>query len=297
MSEIVLHTMAEYPTVLRRIFQYGERRSPRGLATFDLGFTTIVVLNTAAGGMPLGIGRNLNPAIGAAEAIQLIAGVSDPQLVLRLAPQFERYLDTAEDGSDDRTFWGAYGERIKMQAHLAIRKLIQDPSTRQAIITLWDPWLDNVADKHDYPCTIALQFFMHNGMLDMNVIMRSNDAWLGLPYDVFQFTQLQWSVANALRVEPGLYRHTVLSLHLYERDCAAASDLIDSWKNNVETRVRAQEIFQPHGIGVPGLSFNQIMQRARMILHNESFIDVQSPETPSERWYREQLHPSTPDVG
>jgi len=282
--------MAEYPQVLRRVIQHGERRSPRGLATFDLGFTTIVVLDPR-GGMPLGLGRKLNPAIGAVEAVQLIAGVSDPQLVLRLAPQFGQYSDPAEFNPRERMFWGAYGERIKMQAYLAIRKLTADPNSRQAIITLWDPWLDNVEGKHDYPCTVALHFYLRDGLVDMNVIMRSNDAWLGLPYDVFQFTQLQSSVAMALKTQPGMYRHTALSLHLYERDCPAAADLVDGWKNDVNARVAAREIFQPIGIGHPGQSFGDIMLRARALIDNTEITE----ETKSEEWYRARLHPS--DVG
>lgn len=285
MSEIVLHSMAEYPQVLRRIFQYGERRSPRGLATFDLGFTSIIILNQR-GGLPLGMGRNLNPTIGALEAVQLIAGVSDPQLVLRLAPQFGQYSDPAEYDPSERMFWGAYGERIKMQAHLAIKKLTADPNSRQAVITLWDPWLDNVEGKHDYPCTIALHFYLRDGLLDMNVIMRSNDAWLGLPYDVFQFTQLQASVAMSLNTEPGLYRHTALSLHLYERDCAAASDLIDHWSSQ-QARVTHGETWQPEGIGHMAQSFGHIMLRARALIDNTPITG----ETKSEEWYRGRLHP------
>ena len=284
MSEIVLNNMSEYPQVLRRIFQYGERRSPRGLPTIDLGFTSVVLLNPL-GGMPLGIGRSLNPAIGAVEAIQLIAGISDPELVLRLAPQMERYTDPAEYDRSERMFWGAYGERIKMQAHLATRRIELDPDTRQAVITLWDPWLDNVDGKHDYPCTIALQFFVHDAALCMNTIMRSNDAWLGLPYDIFQFTQLQSSIANALHLESGVYRHTALSLHLYETNRDAAMELLNGWSPRA-ARESYAKVWQPDGIGRVGDPFTAIMGRASDIIRNITLDD----ETNSERWYRERLH-------
>lgn len=287
MSEIVLHNMSEYPQVLRRIFQQGERRSPRGLATLDLGFTTIVIFNTR-GALPMGIGRRLNPAIGALEAVQLIAAESDPQLVLRLAPQFQRYSDPDDALPRERIFWGAYGDRIKMQAAAAIRKLQEDAASRQAVITLWDPWLDNVAGKHDYPCTIALQFFLQDGLLNMNTIMRSNDAWLGLPYDVFQFTQLQASMAHALKTHTGVYRHTVLSLHLYESDCPAASDLIDGWSPR-QAREAHAEVYQPNAIGHAGQSFGNIMTRAQALIANKSVVD----ETESEAWYRDKLHPKS----
>jgi len=48
--------------------------------------------------------------------------------------------------------------------------------------------------------------------------MRSNDAWLGLPYDVFCFTTLQKIVAAALGIECDWYQHQVGSMHLYGRN-------------------------------------------------------------------------------
>lgn len=285
MTEIVLHNMSEYPVVVRRVLNSGERRIPRGLPTLDMGFTSIVLLDPRRG-LPLGMGRNLNPAIGAVEAAQLIAGVSTPDLVLKVAPQFERYTERDHDGFPTH-FWGAYGERIKLQAYNVINKLTDDPNTRQAIVTLWDPWMDNVTGKNDYPCTIALHFYIRDGLLDTNVIMRSNDVWLGLPYDVFQFTQLQATMARVLGTEPGTYRHTALSLHLYERDIASAQALWDNYQNDT-ARLRKiyDESWQPDGFGRPGDRFDVAMGRALDIVLNTPVDN----ETNSERWYRDQLH-------
>ena len=48
--------------------------------------------------------------------------------------------------------------------------------------------------------------------------MRSNDLWLGFPYDVFQFTCLQVRMAMELGLDIGTYTHIAGSLHLYARD-------------------------------------------------------------------------------
>ena len=56
--------------------------------------------------------------------------------------------------------------------------------------------------------------------------MRSNDVWWGLPYDVFQFTQLQLTLARLLDVAPGEYTHMVGSLHAYERDADGIDALV-----------------------------------------------------------------------
>jgi thymidylate synthase len=45
--------------------------------------------------------------------------------------------------------------------------------------------------------------------------MRSNDAFLGLPHDIFSFTMLQEIAARELGLGLGQYTHSVTSLHLY----------------------------------------------------------------------------------
>ena len=77
---------------------------------------------------------------------------------------------------------------------------------------------ENVIETKDEMCTIALQFLLRDGQLNMTGIMRSNDSWTGSPYDIFYFTELQKYVANELEVKYGTYTHFVSSIHIYERD-------------------------------------------------------------------------------
>lgn len=270
-----------YLEVLRHILKNGKLRAPRGDSTLDAGFT-VIELASPRQALPLGLGREVNRNIAAAEAVQLIGGFAQPDLLTKAAPGFERYIDEGK-------FHGAYGARISYQALNAVRKLQHDPQTRQAVITLWDPWLDNLEGKHDYPCTVMIQFEAENRSLlhgswalNMNVVMRSNDAWLGLPYDMFQFGQLQFTVARALGWSVGCYRHTALSLHLYTRDAIAAERI--AIPGNPPTDFK----FQPEGIGRAGDSFTTIMKRARKIIStttNGSTFIGDSELTRSEMWY------------
>jgi thymidylate synthase len=57
--------------------------------------------------------------------------------------------------------------------------------------------------------------------------MRSNDTYLGLPHDVFEFTMLQELVARSVGVEPGICRHMVGSLHLYDVDFTGAHRFLE----------------------------------------------------------------------
>ncbi len=240
----------------------------RGLKTLDLGFT-VIELGTPHQALPLGCGRKLSRNIAAAEAVQLIGGFSYTDLLTKASPEMAKY-------TDDGKFYGSYGARINHQMFNVTRKLKDDPGSRQAVVTLWDPVMDNIPGKHDYPCTVALQFEIYDGVLSMNTVMRSNDAWLGLPYDMFQFTQLQLTLANVLDIGPGWYRHTVFSMHLYEQDVSAAYAITDPTDFTV----------QPMGIGVRGGSISDTMKRARSLTVKD-YVNVD--ETDSERWYRDRF--------
>lgn len=262
-----------YEEVVKHVYQYGEPRKPRGLDTFDAGHT-VVVLETPYDSLPVGVGRDINVKIAAAEAIQLVGGFTDPEFMFNIAPQFRHYAE------DEGFFHGAYGRRIGTQLRDVVHKLKSDQDSRQAVLTLWDPLLDNYAGKRDYPCTVAIGFGIgRRGRLDMNVTMRSNDVWLGLPYDLFQFSQLMLTVCNAMDAPPGTYTHTAWSMHLYARDVEKVLAL-----GSPESAV----LDQPQGFGRAGENITTITTRAHRIhYHGASLTDEL---TESEEWYRDNLY-------
>lgn len=93
--------------------------------------------------------------------------------------------------------------------------LMRDLNSRQAVLHI--KTADNTPSK-DVNCTVCLQFFIRDGKLHATVYMRSNDIWMGFPYDVFSFTAMQCKMAMELGVGIGTYTHIAGSLHLYERN-------------------------------------------------------------------------------
>lgn len=263
---------AGYHEVMREVVARGKRnpRSPRGIPTFDAGHVTIV-LDQPHDALPTGQGRDVSPEIAAAEAIQLIGGFTAPHL---LPLSFDRFKEP------DGRFHGAYGYRIGDQLSHVIRKLTDDSETRQAIISLWDRVADNQPGKKDYPCTVALRFsIQHKFKLELDVIMRSNDAWLGMPYDWFQFAQLQLTVANLMGLTVGPYRHTAWSLHLYQSDLPKVEEML-------QFTARSKSVRQlPMGLGTAYDTVDTMQVRAEHI----AFDKPCSPATRTEAWYREVL--------
>lgn len=96
--------------------------------------------------------------------------------------------------------------------------LKKNPHTRQALIHIKEARDIVNNPTKDLNCTVALQFLLRNNKLDLIAMMRSNDIWLGLPYDIFNFTCMQIQMAMELGVDIGTYYHNVGSLHLYRRD-------------------------------------------------------------------------------
>lgn len=207
-----------YVDLVRHVLTYGEEVAPRGMKTREIE-DAVIFIEDVYNTLPLKVGRGSVPGIGAVEACQILAGESYNDLIVAVGPQFRNYAES------DGIFHGAYGPRTREQYPLALDKLRNDNDTRQAVITLWNPNLDNQPNKRDYPCTILHQFRIRDNKLNMSVYMRSNDVWLGAAYDFFQFTRVQIAMASVLGIEPGKYAHHVGSLHIYEQHYDAAENL------------------------------------------------------------------------
>lgn len=125
----------------------------------------------------------------------------------------------------------AYGPRLKGTSEFGyaidqiarvIERLRNKPDTRRAMIILLES-SDLQPDQKEAPCTIGLQFIRRRERLHLVVMMRSNDAYLGFPHDVFCFTMIQELIAHSLGIQIGEYHHFATSLHLYEDDQASVA--------------------------------------------------------------------------
>lgn len=278
MATLELQTgYAGYSNVLELVRRVGRPRAPREEKTLDAGVTTLRLFSPFSA-LPVNQGRRLNPAIAAAEAAQLVGAWTNPGLMVRISKNFARFRSAAGH------FHGAYGRRVSTQVTQAVRKLRADRSTRQAVVTLWDPHLDNIPGEPDYPCTVGFNLAEVDGELTMNVIMRSSDVWLGLPYDLFQFTQLQLTVAHALNLPAGPFTLTTWSLHMYERDVEAS---------HAVGKPTGPPLVEPTGFGRPGDDWLRCRDRAIMMnfMGAETWSTHFADMTASERWYRDTLAP------
>jgi thymidylate synthase len=207
--------------LLDNIVGVGSYSRPRGHECYELlNCTTVVpmhkpIVTVAA--------RQLGYRFMFAEAYWILTG---DNRVETIAPYSKAISQFSDDG---KTFAGAYGPMVLSQIDYVVDALLRDPWTRQAVMTIWRP---SPPPSKDIPCTVAVQWVIRDGKLHCLDTMRSSDAWLGWPYDVFNFSMLSAYIVLCIKHQVGvdlklgnLYL-TAGSQHLYTRDMAGARECL-----------------------------------------------------------------------
>jgi thymidylate synthase len=198
---------------LHNILTTGNPVAPRGKITREIPQYTIEVdMRKPVLRVPE---RSLSYNFMAAEAFWILSG---DDRVETIAPYNGRIVEFSDDG---KRFFGAYGPKIVAQLPYVVNKLRLDRDTRQAGLNIWR---ESPPSSKDIPCTVSIFFSTRQAKLNCHVFMRSSDVWLGMPYDVFNFSMLSHLVCGLLnspddlncRVEPGQLYLTAASSHLYE---------------------------------------------------------------------------------
>jgi thymidylate synthase len=155
------------------------------------------------------------------EAWWILSGQNRLDLLETHAPSYSKFSD------DGIRLSGAYGPKIVDQIRFVVDTLKHDPYSRQAVINIWR---ENPRPSKDIPCTLSVQFLIRDGYIHTVVNMRSNDVWLGMPYDVFSFTMLTCQVALELGgdLQLGMMFHHAGSRHIYFKDSDKAKSSVTS---------------------------------------------------------------------
>ena len=147
--------------------------------------------------------RDANPFFHVMEFVWMIAGSNDVKWIEQFNKRFRNFADVGTD-----TIHGAYGHRWihhfgRNQIQLVADLLRADPTTRRAVMGMWDPRSD-LTPHADLPCNTQIMFRVIEGKLDMTVINRSNDLiWGMLGANAVHMTYLHELVWCMRRYTPG----------------------------------------------------------------------------------------------
>ena len=147
--------------------------------------------------------------------------------------------------------WRSFGNGFDQVKYL-IDNLKANPTSRYNIICAWngDEFLGEEADVALPACHVYYQFCVNNGKLDMMMVQRSCDMFLGVPFDIASGAALLTIIAHHTGYDPGVFHWVGNCCHLYENHLDQARELITrepyafpkleiNWKDRVEDYVRA----------------------------------------------------------
>ncbi len=128
-----------------------------------------------------------------------------------------KYVQDQPEHTRDTARW-AYGPGIHYHIGPVIQLLKERPDSRRAILRPGRNESPAMRGEGTPPCLEFVQFLVRDSRVHCIVFMRSNDAFMGLPYDMFTYCLWQQAVARALGLEVGSYTHIAGSMHFYRKD-------------------------------------------------------------------------------
>jgi thymidylate synthase len=95
-----------------------------------------------------------------------------------------------------------------------IDKLKKDKGTRYALMHAWKP--EDLSDMALAPCHVWYQYSVfENKFLDLHMVQRSCDTFLGVPFNRVGPAIQQTLIARELGLIPREFYHTLINVHLY----------------------------------------------------------------------------------
>ena len=105
-----------------------------------------------------------------------------------------------------------------------IKTLRTDPDSRRHIISLWNPaQQDQMALP---PCYLYFQFFVDKDKLNMFVVQRSGDLFLGIPYDVALFAKILLYVSDQVCLKANTLDIQIVDAHIYNNQLEAVHEYL-----------------------------------------------------------------------
>lgn len=160
--------------------------------------------------------RDANPVFHLMECIWMLAGDNSIGWLSQFNANIAKYAEV------DGNIHGAYGYRWRTahsfdQLFEIVDMLKEDPTTRHAVLQMWDCEVDLTREKlADRPCNTHAYFDLRNRALNMTVCCRSNDMlWGAYGANAVHFSFLQEVLAHALNVPVGIYRQMSNNFHVY----------------------------------------------------------------------------------
>ena len=122
------------------------------------------------------------------------------------------------------------GRTGRNQVDNLIYNLKNNPESRRHIISLWN--VDDIDDMMLTPCVWQSQWVVQNGKLHVEIMARSTDVALGLPFNVAQYWVLHKLIANEVGLEAGDMVFVMTTPHIYDRHIETIAKQMHEYGNS-----------------------------------------------------------------
>ncbi|MFW6378741.1 MAG: thymidylate synthase [Nanoarchaeota archaeon] len=96
-----------------------------------------------------------------------------------------------------------FSERLDQVTDHIIPLLKENPSSRRAVISVYDPLCDSAGKNHNVPSLMYMTFRLKKDRLFTTAHLRSSEVFFGWPANLFQLFKLHESISKQLAVESG----------------------------------------------------------------------------------------------
>ena len=221
--------MKQYLNLLEHVLENGQSKKSRGIHDIKSTFGYQMRFDLRRG-FPILTTKKMPFRTMVHELLWFISGETN---IKSLQKRGIHYWDGFADDNGDLgpvyghqwRKWPDYDGGEIDQLKNTIEEIKQTPASKAMIVTAWNP--AHTAEMRLPPCHMMFQFNVTKGKLRMQMYQRSADVFLGVPFNITQYSLLLMMVAQVTGLEPREYVHTIGDAHLYKNHLKAAKKQLE----------------------------------------------------------------------
>lgn len=207
---------SDYKNILRKIQVDNVHRDDRTGVGCSSNFVNSLDWNLSYGFFPLFTGKKMFSKIFETEYLWFLNGETN---IKRFQENKVTIWDEwADENGDLGPVYGHqlinYNSEGLNQLDNVLDSIKNNPDSRRHIISLWNPL--QLSEMALPPCYHYFQFFVENDKLNMFVLQRSADMFLGIPYDIALFSRLLLFIAGKTNLIANKVSLTMVDCHIYD---------------------------------------------------------------------------------
>ncbi len=220
--------MKQYLKLIEHVLKKGRSKKTRGIVGIKSTFGYQARYDLRKG-LPIVTTKKMPFKTMVHELLWFISGNSN---IKYLQKNNIRYWDGFADKNGDLgpvygVQWRKYPDyddgHIDQLANV-IEEIKSTPNSKAMIVTAWNP--AQTKEMRLPPCHMMFQFNVTKGKLRLQLYQRSADVFLGVPFNITQYSLLLMMVAQVTGLEAREFIHTIGDAHLYKNHLTQAKKQI-----------------------------------------------------------------------